>query len=471
MNRMICFLLVLCAMQAHIQAQETRNNVELLDILLKPSKEKVAYEKYVKELPLPKIAFVKKEDYPVEVKRLGYDDRPQIAILREEYRFTDFNGREHKIPAGTIFDGASPPQFAQGKNAPVTIGPIKNSELLGKVVNAFSPDHFNVLNYGSFMPNVIAAALIHDWSYRNPDKFSKADADLRYLFDLERSGAPAAIQQYAGVLAFGGTPYDEHKARRARGDYKVFTDEHYALSMEKLNNPDNRLPWIRDRVLLIEGMAAEDQEKVWNMQKTAYESTYNMAMPEIADLIDLNVFSSAKSQNTMNAKKMITRFSNGSGNTGNKDYSGKALPLSDDYNRRSARETALGTTDHRYGSIVPREADTSRNGLATLRKQQENANALSTLPQTGGTSALQQLSSILNEVTGAVLQQGAVPQASSQGGSAYGGSTDWAGIWDSAERDALNILRQNGVSEADINGARATQQYQSLRNNVRNRRN
>ena len=154
----------------------------------------------------PKIEFIDISNYPETAELLDMNNTEPFtyAMLKEDYYFLDLAGNIQKIPAGFIFDGASIPDktkyFIEG--------------------NSYDPD-------------ILRSGLIHDFQYRNPDKFSKDEADYLFYRNLKEDGAPRPYILLAGVrTSVGDAAYERHVENQESGKYDLFNDEYYKRNLQ-----------------------------------------------------------------------------------------------------------------------------------------------------------------------------------------------------------------------------------------------
>lgn len=158
-----------------------------------------------KPLKKPKCGLVPAADirnYPFVDRYLDLDD-PEIShyfILQEDYVFEGLGGQQYVIPAGFIWDGAS-----------------ISKEVAQQFLEVGNTRYVSAISEG----------LIHDWMYRNPQKYKKDEADLLFYVNLLRCKNPDSQKMYAGVAVGGGNSYNRHVDNARRGLYDGFTSEFY----------------------------------------------------------------------------------------------------------------------------------------------------------------------------------------------------------------------------------------------------
>ncbi len=158
-----------------------------------------------KPLKKPKCGLVPAADirnYPFVDRYLDLDD-PEIShyfILQEDYVFEGLGGQQYVIPAGFIWDGAS-----------------ISKEVAQQFLEVGNTRYVSAISEG----------LIHDWMYRNPQKYKKDEADLLFYVNLLRCKNPDSQKMYAGVAVGGGSSYNRHVDNARRGLYDGFTSELY----------------------------------------------------------------------------------------------------------------------------------------------------------------------------------------------------------------------------------------------------
>ena len=167
----------------------------------------IAIENHLANDPLsrPKYNYIQASDigkyrYTDRYLDLADADVSHYFILQEGYVFRNLDGRTDSIPAGFIWDGASIP----------------------KVKGAIGLEVGNT-RYAS----ALAEGLIHDYMYRNPQRYTKEEADKLFYDNLKRCNNPNPWKMYQGVVLKGGPAYRRHQNNQQRGDYDVFTPEFY----------------------------------------------------------------------------------------------------------------------------------------------------------------------------------------------------------------------------------------------------
>lgn len=141
---------------------------------------------------------------------LGNTEVSNYFILQEDYVFRNLNGRFDKIPAGFIWDGASIPKA------------------LGAVALEVGNTRYN---------SALAEGLIHDYMYRNPQRYTKKEADELFYDNLKRCNNPDPWLMYAGVNSKqGAESYRKHSSNQRQGYYDVFTPEFYAENLKTFQN-------------------------------------------------------------------------------------------------------------------------------------------------------------------------------------------------------------------------------------------
>ena len=166
-----------------------------------------ALKNNIATLPRPIVGLISSNEvsgYPHVDRYLTELDDKDIThyyILREDYTFQDLSGGSITIPAGFIWDGAS----------------------IGKWVSQIFLDAGNT-RYNS----ALSEGLIHDYMYRDPQRFSQEDADDLLYVNLVRCRNANPVIIYEGVRALGGDSYQGHRRRQDQGLYDVFTTDFYA---------------------------------------------------------------------------------------------------------------------------------------------------------------------------------------------------------------------------------------------------
>lgn len=143
---------------------------------------------------------------------LGKADVSHYFILQEDYVFRNLDGKFDKIPAGFIWDGASIPKF------------------WGAVGLEVGNTRYN---------SAIAEGLIHDYMYRNPQRYTKDDADVLFFINLSRCNNPDPLKMYEGVYFVGGFTYQKHVDKQRQGYYEVFTPEFYAENVKTFQSEND----------------------------------------------------------------------------------------------------------------------------------------------------------------------------------------------------------------------------------------
>lgn len=166
-----------------------------------------------KPLKKPKCGLVPAADirnYPFVDRYLDLDD-PEIShyfILQEDYVFEGLGGQQYVIPAGFIWDGAS-----------------ISKEVAQQFLEVGNTRYVSAISEG----------LIHDWMYRNPQKYKKDEADLLFYVNLLRCKNPDSQKMYAGVVVGGGSSYNRHVDNARRGLYDDFDGGFYKNNLSIYN--------------------------------------------------------------------------------------------------------------------------------------------------------------------------------------------------------------------------------------------
>lgn len=197
--------------QAYINT-DSRSKQNSIAQAIQDARGNLAIEKKWEHDPLsrPKLDLIPAVDigkyrYTDRYLDLGDAEVSHYFILQEDYVFRNLNGRFDKIPAGFIWDGASIPKFWGA--AGLEVGNTR---------------------YNS----VIAEGLIHDYMYRNPQRYTKKEADELFYDNLSRCNNPNALKVYKGVDLFGDSSYLRHWNNQRQGYYDVFTPEFYAENLK-----------------------------------------------------------------------------------------------------------------------------------------------------------------------------------------------------------------------------------------------
>lgn len=190
-------------------------------------------EVYVNDHPKlasPSVAFINIDDYPETRDALGIqpDEKGPFAMLLEPYTFYDLDGSAVTIPAGMVFDGASVPDLA----------------------------HYFIMGT-SFDPTLLAPGLIHDYMYRNPDKYDKDYADMMIFVNAYLSRSPNPAEIWEGLYFGGGKAYDGHVARQREGQYMIFTDGYYKDNLDRYDQLHDR--WTHGQLFDREGATISNQ--------------------------------------------------------------------------------------------------------------------------------------------------------------------------------------------------------------------
>lgn len=138
---------------------------------------------------------------------IGNSEVSHFLMLREDYKFRNPDGSLETIPAGFIWDGASIPKATWAVLAPGNT------------------------RYNSAIPE----GLIHDYMYRNPQRYSKEEADLLFLENLKRCGNPDPLLMYEGVVLKGKDSYQSHLRNQIQGLYDELTPESYRKNLDIYN--------------------------------------------------------------------------------------------------------------------------------------------------------------------------------------------------------------------------------------------
>ena len=178
-------------------------------------KMETALKKHSETLSRPNVDLISSDEvsgYPYVDRylneQLGDKDITHYYILCEDYKFQDLSGENITIPAGFIWDGASIPR------------------------NAWAYYPVAGLDAGNSRYNsALAEGLIHDYMYRDSQRFSKEDADDLLYVNLVRCGNANPKKIYKAVQVAGGDSYQGHKNRQDQGLYDVFTPEFYKENM------------------------------------------------------------------------------------------------------------------------------------------------------------------------------------------------------------------------------------------------
>lgn len=182
------------------------------------------------KLASPSVAFINIDDYPETRDALGIqpDEKGPFAMLLEPYTFYDLDGSAVTIPAGMVFDGASVPDLA----------------------------HYFIMGT-SFDPTLLAPGLIHDYMYRNPDKYDKDYADMMIFVNAYLSRSPNPAEIWEGLYFGGGKAYDGHVARQREGQYMIFTDGYYKDNLDRYDQLHDR--WTHGQLFDREGATISNQ--------------------------------------------------------------------------------------------------------------------------------------------------------------------------------------------------------------------
>ncbi len=199
-----------------------QTDVQAIQDLIQNAKGNLAIEKKWELDPLsrPKFNLIPAAD----IGKYRYTDRylfdlddaeiSHYFILQEDYVFRNLNGRFDKIPAGFIWDGASIP---------------KDWGAIGLEVGN--------TRYNS----AIAEGLIHDYMYRNPQRYTKKEADDLFYDNLKRCKNPDAMAMYKGVDLHweAAKTYRRHLNNQRQGYYDVFMPEFYAENLKIFQGRNN----------------------------------------------------------------------------------------------------------------------------------------------------------------------------------------------------------------------------------------
>ena len=81
--------------------------------------------------------------------------------------------------------------------------------------------------------SAIAEGLIHDYMYRNPQRYTKKEADDLFYDNLKRGKNPDAMAMYKGVDLHweAAKTYQRHLNNQRQGYYDAFTSEFYAENL------------------------------------------------------------------------------------------------------------------------------------------------------------------------------------------------------------------------------------------------
>ncbi len=206
--------------------KETQSNVAQM---IQDAKGHLALEQKWTRDPLsrPKVDLIPASDireYPYTDRYLDLDDKEvsHYFILKEDYVFRNLDGRFDKIPAGFIWDGASIPKNVL-KIVPVWV-----------VLETGNTRYASALSEG----------LIHDYMYRNPQRYTKKMADELLYDNLIRCKNPDPMKIYQGVDKFGDSSYLGHWRNQKQGRYDAFTEEFYAnnLKIHQSGRTSRKLP-------------------------------------------------------------------------------------------------------------------------------------------------------------------------------------------------------------------------------------
>lgn len=193
-------------------ASKQQIEAQAIQDLIQNAKDNLAFEKKWELDPLsrPKFNLISASDitkyrYTDRYLELGNTEVSNYFILQDDYVFRNLNGRFDKIPAGFIWDGAS----------------------ISKAV-AFVALEVGNTRYNS----AIAEGLIHDYMYRNPQRYTQREADELFYDNLKRCNNPDALKMYKGVDLFGAESYLRHLNNQQQGYYDAFTPEFYAENLK-----------------------------------------------------------------------------------------------------------------------------------------------------------------------------------------------------------------------------------------------
>ncbi len=209
----------------------------------------LAYKEQHPKLNVPKIDFINIDDYCKTRDLLGVesDYKEGFAILTEDYTFTDLWGREVTIPKGFIFDGASIP-----KTAWIYVPGI------------------GIEDGSRWGMSTLAAALIHDYMYRNPQNdpnYTKDYADLMFLINTDIAGNKNPEKLWHAVQEFGDDAFETHEKNREKGLYqKEFTDEYYKKNIEIYEKYKDR--WTAGQKWNREGVSVDNKDCLYCTPET-----------------------------------------------------------------------------------------------------------------------------------------------------------------------------------------------------------
>ena len=154
---------------------------------------------------------------------IGDSEVSHFLMLREDYKFRNPDGSLETIPAGFIWDGASIPK-------------VWNWSLYPSYKNFKSIVVGSKLDVGNTRYNsAIPEGLIHDYMYRNPQRYSKEEADLLFLENLKRCGNPNPSSLYEGVVLCGNDSYQSHLNNQKQGLYDELPPESYRKNLDIYN--------------------------------------------------------------------------------------------------------------------------------------------------------------------------------------------------------------------------------------------
>lgn len=145
------------------------------------------------------------------------DLQKQWAVTTEPFTFYDpYTEKNYTIPAGFIFDGASVPMKG----------------VSGWVVGAIT------VGGGSWYPDVLTAGLIHDYLYRNPNNWTREQADIIFYKYLMARDFTASKSYYNGLRFLGGAAYQKHVDNYNAGRYAMFDDKYYQDNIYQIGMND-----------------------------------------------------------------------------------------------------------------------------------------------------------------------------------------------------------------------------------------
>lgn len=195
--------------------------------------------------------------YPYSERYLDFDV-PEYFILREDYSFSRSSGEQVKIPAGFIWDGASIPEW------------LNKSGVIDKSNSRYK--------------SAIREGLVHDYMYRNPQIYTKEEADELFCNNLEKYGNENPIKVCQGVKWFADIAYHNHKRKQKNGEYDVFTPEFYRRNKEIFQNgPLLDRPKLFDR----DSQCKKEDQSTEQICQEAKTMCIADKIPDLSKLIDL----------------------------------------------------------------------------------------------------------------------------------------------------------------------------------------